>query len=79
MQLYSKFNISFKKTLLLCKLPLKLAEESTLKNKNKKVKIKMEERKKPSIFPVQEMTEIHSSCKRTLCICLSQMQMCPRQ
>lgn len=32
----SEFNISFKSTLLLYKLPLRLAEESILKNKNKK-------------------------------------------
>lgn len=51
-----------------------LAEESTLKNKNKNLKIKVDERKKLSIFPVQGMTKLHSSSKGTLCIYLSQMQ-----
>lgn len=48
----SEFNVSVIKTLQLCKLPLRLVEESTQKNKNKKKdSIKMEDRKKLSIFP----------------------------
>jgi len=43
--------MNFKKTLLLCKLPFRLAEEGTLKNKNKKLKIKVEERKKAIHLP----------------------------